>query len=207
MPDAIMTIRYSHPVRYELLIQSKEPGQPWDPTTLDRMLHERGAFANPDGTRTWRMKAGDVEVRPLLESGKAVATELRLELSDKLELIRAVVLEGVPLAEAAGGRLVDPQLAKTLTVADEGLVADQFFRTAQYAGQYAGVSTAVLAGYGQVNTDEGMKPGTKVMLALIAFFAVLYFVSQRLLATDPVPPPPKQERLHGPARDQANQEG
>lgn len=189
-------------MRYELLIQSKEPGVPWDATSLDRLLHERGAFANPDGTRTWRLKAGDVEVRLLIEGGKPIATELRIELSDQLELIRAVVLEGVPLAEAAGARLVDPQLAKTLTLNDEGLVADQFFRTAQYAGQYVGVSTAVLAGYGKANADQGMKPGTKVLLALIAFFTVMYLVAQRVLSVDPPPPEPKQERLHGPARDQ-----
>ena len=141
-------------------------------------------------------------MRLLIEGGKPIATELRIDLSDKLDLIRAVVLEGVVLAETAGGRLVDPQLAKTLTANDEGMVADQYFRTAQYAGQYAGVSTAVLAGYGKANTEEGMKAGTKVMLAIIAFFAVLYLVAQRMLNIDPPPPQPKQERLHGAARDQ-----
>jgi hypothetical protein len=191
-------------VRYELLIQSKEPGQPWDPATLDRLLHERGAFANPDGSRTWRLKPGDVQVRALVEGGKVIATELRLDLSDKLELIRAVVLEGVPLAEECGGRLVDPQLAKTLTISDEGLVADQYLRTAQYAGQYAGVSTAVLASFGQVDSDEGIKPGTKVLFAIIAFLAAIYFISQRILVSDPPAPEPKQERLHGPARDKGN---
>ena len=88
-------------MRYELLIQPKEPGAPWDATELDRLLHEKGAFANPDGSRTWRLKAGDVEVRALIEGGKPIATGLRVELSDKLEFIRAVILEGVPLAEAA----------------------------------------------------------------------------------------------------------
>jgi hypothetical protein len=188
-------------VRYELLIQPKEPSVPWDSTALDKLLHDRGAFANPDGSRTWRLKHGDVQVRALIEGGKPIATELRVELSDRLELIRAVVLEGCAVAEAAGARLVDPQLAKTLTTNDEGLVADQYFRTAQFAGQYSGVSTAVLAGYGKVDDDVGIKPGTKVMLALVAFFGLLYFISQRVLAVDVPQPPPKVERLHGPARD------
>ena len=63
-------------MRYELLIQPKEPGTPWDPTAFDQLIHERGAFANPDGTRTWRLKAGDVQVRLLIEGGKPIATDL-----------------------------------------------------------------------------------------------------------------------------------
>ena len=190
-------------VRYELLIQAKEPGTPWDATVLDKLLHDRGAFANPDGSRTWRLKEGDVQVRALIEGGKPIATELRIELTDRLELIRQVVIDGAALAEASGGRLVDPQLAKTLSASDEGLVADQYFRTAQYAGQYAGVSTAVLAGYGQVDSEPGMKSGTKVLLSIIGFLLALYLISQRLLSVDPPPPAPKQERLHGADREKA----
>lgn len=167
-------------MRYELLIQPKEPNTPWDPAALDKLLHDKGAFANPDGSRTWRLKGGDVQVRLLLEGGKPIATELRVELSDKLDTIRELVVEGVAVAEAANARLVDPQLTKTLTANDEGLVADQYLRTAQYAGQYAGVSTAVIASYGAAE-EEGMKAGTKVLLAIIGFFAVVYFVVEKLL--------------------------
>ena len=168
-------------MRYELLVQPKEPKAPWDPANFDTLLREKGAFANPDGTRTWRLKGGDVEVRLLLEGGKPVATELRVELSDRLETIRELVVEGVALAAAADARLVDPQLSRTLTVNDEGLVADQYLITAQYAGRYAGVSTAVLAGYGSPEQDEGLKAGTKVLLAIIAFFGVLYLLVETLL--------------------------
>lgn len=167
-------------MRYELLVQPQEAGAPWDPANFDKLLHEKGAFANPDGTRTWRLKSGDVQVRLLVEGGKPVATELRLELSDRLDLVRELVVEGVALAEAAEARLIDPQLSKTLTINDEGLVADQYLRTAQYAGQYAGVSTAVIASYGSAGAEDGLKPGTKVLLAIIAFFTVVYLIVEKL---------------------------
>ncbi len=167
-------------MRYELLVQPKEAGTPWDPAAFDKLLHEKGAFANADGSRTWRMKSGDVQVRLLIEGGKPIATELRIELSDKLELIRDLVVEGVAVAEASGARLVDPQLSKTLIASDEGLVADQYLRTAQYAGQYAGVSSAVLASYGAIDQEVGMKAGTKVLLAIIGFFVVMYLVIEKV---------------------------
>ncbi len=168
-------------MRYELLIQPKEPGTPWDPAPFDQLIHARGAFANADGTRTWRLKAGDVQVRLLIEGGKPIATELRVELSDKLETIRELVVEASAIAETSNARVVDPQLSKTITSKDEGLVADQYLRTAQYAGQYAGVSTAVIASYGSAEQDEGMKPGTKVLLALTGFFVLVYFLVEKLL--------------------------
>lgn len=167
-------------MRYELLLQPKEAGAAYDPALVDKALHEKGATALPDGSRNWRLKSGDVNVRTLIEGGKPIATELKVGLSDRLDLIRELVVEGVSLAEAQGLRLVDPQLAKTLTLNDDGLVADQYFRTAQYAGRYAGVSEAVIASFGAAD-EEGMKPGTKVLLGIIAFLAGLYFIAEKLL--------------------------
>jgi hypothetical protein len=167
-------------MRYELLIQPKEPGAAYDPAAVDRLLHERGATALPDGSRNWRLKSGDVTVRTLVEGGKPVATELKVPLSDRLDLIRELVVEGVGVAQAAGARLVDPQLAKSLTLNDDGIVADQYFRTAQYAGQYAGVSEAIIASYGEAE-QGGLKAGTKVLLAIIAFLVGLYFIADKLI--------------------------
>ncbi len=167
-------------MRYELLLQPKEVGAVYDPVRVDQALHERGATALPDGSRSWRLKSGDVTVRTLIEGGKPIATELKVPLSDRLDLIRELVVEGVTLAQGQGLRLVDPQLAKTLSLNDEGLVADQYFRTAQYAGRYAGVSEAVIASFG-AQEPEGLKPGTKVLLGIIAFLAALYFIAEKLL--------------------------
>lgn len=167
-------------LRYELLLQSKEPGAPWDPAAVEKLFAERTTLTNSMGERLWRLKHGDVEIRPLVEGGKPIATELRAPLSDRLDLIRELVLEGVALADAAGARLVDPQLGKSLTTNDEGLVADSYLRTAQYAGQYAGVSEAVVASYGQAE-PVGLKPGTKVALVVIGVVIAVFLLLDALL--------------------------
>jgi len=168
-------------VRYELLVQPQEPNVPWDPAAFDLLLSQKATAPNADGSRTWRLKHGDVQVRLLIEAGKPIATELRVELSDKLDLIRELVVEGVALAAIAGARVVDPQLSKTLIATDDGLVADQYLRTAQYAGQYAGVSSAVIASYGRVEEDEEWKPSTKLTIAVVVFFAAIYLFIEKLL--------------------------
>ena len=167
-------------MRYDVLLQPKEPGVPYDPAPVETLLTARGAKDQPDGSKLWRLKNGEVEVRRLLENGVPMATELKVALSDKTELIREVVLEAVQLAADTGLRAVDPMLSKTLTANDDGLVADSYFRTARYAGEYLGVSSAVMASYGS-QEPEGLKPGTKVMLGIAAFFFVLYLIVDRLL--------------------------
>src|SRR5204862_5371073 len=120
-------------LRYELLLQPKEPGGAYDPSVVETLLTARGATDRADGTKVWKLKNGEVETRRVLEAGKAVATELKVPLSDRTELIRELVAEVVTLADEAGVRAVDPSLSKTLAANDDGLVADSFFRTARYA--------------------------------------------------------------------------
>ncbi|MBK7865280.1 MAG: hypothetical protein IPJ65_43105, partial [Archangiaceae bacterium] len=93
---------------------------------------------------------------------------------------RELVVEAVQLANDAGVRAVDPSLSKTLSANDDGLVADSYFRTAKYAGEYLGVSSAVMASWGQ-GEPEGMKPGTKVLLGIVGFFVVLYLLIEKVL--------------------------
>lgn len=167
-------------MKYDLLLQPKETGAPYDAAPIETLLTARGVpAAGPDGTRVWRLKHGDVEVRPLKENGVVVATELKVALSDKTELIRELVVEGVALAGEAGVRMVDPALSKTVSLSDEALIADQYLRTARYAGEYMGVSTAVIASYG--TEEPGMKAGTKVLLGLAAFFVVLFLIVEYVL--------------------------
>jgi hypothetical protein len=165
-------------VKYELLLQPSEPSAPFDPAPLEAALSARGLTGNPEDARIWRLKAGDVELRPLLDGGKRVGTEVRVPLSDRLELIREAVLEGVVLAEQSGLRLVDPQLSRVLTAKDEGAVADQYFRTAKYAGEMLGVSEALYASIPP--HPEGLKPGTKVLLGIIGLFALIFIVLELL---------------------------
>ncbi|HEX8698338.1 MAG TPA: hypothetical protein VF815_05845 [Myxococcaceae bacterium] len=156
------------------------PGAPYDSARVDALLTERGAAARPDGVRVWRLKHGDVEVGELREGGQVVATELRVPLSDKLDLVREVVEEGATLAQAAEVRLVDPQLGRNLTANDSGAVADQFLRTAKYAGEMMGLSEAVAASYAP--PPEGLPTGAKVLLSIAGGFLFLYFLVDFVLS-------------------------
>jgi hypothetical protein len=161
-----------------LLLLPREPTVPFDPAPLEAALSARGLTGAPEGGRRWRLKSGEVELRPMREAGKPVGAELHVPLSDKLELIREAVVEGVVLAEQAGLRLVDPQLGKVLAASDEGLVADQYFKTAKYAGEMLGVSEALYASIPP--PQEGLKPGTKVLLGIIGFITLLAIVLEYL---------------------------
>jgi hypothetical protein len=167
-------------VRYELLLQTMVPGTPYDSARVDVLLSERGAAARPDGVRIWRLKAGEVEVGTLREGGQIVATELRVPLSDRTELVRELVEEAAALAAAAELRLVDPQLGRTLSANDGGAVADQFLRTARYAGEMLGVPEAVAASYAP--PPEGMSSTTKAFLGLGILLLFLYLLVDALLS-------------------------
>lgn len=166
-------------MRYELLLQTGVPGTPLDVPKLEAALIQRGATALEDGCWAWKVGRATVDVHPLKEAGELKAMELRLQLTEDLEPIRELVREGAALAADAGVKLYDPQLSRTLSANDEGLVADQYQRTAKYAGEMMGVPEAVIASFAPA--EEGLKPGTKVLLGLAAFFVVLYLVFDWLL--------------------------
>lgn len=167
-------------MRYELLLQTGQAGVPVDPAKVDAALSRRSLGVRGDGVRLWHLEAGDLEIVPLIEGGVLVATSLGVPLSDKLELIRAAVVEGAALASEAELKLYDPQLSRTLGAQDEGLVADQFLRTARYAGEMMGVPEAVYASFPP--PEQGLKSGTRVLLGIVGFLVVLYLVVERLLA-------------------------
>ncbi len=120
-------------------------------------------------------------MRRLQENGVTVATELKVPLSDKASFASSSGPRAVTTSYQRSRRSARSfALSKTVTLADEALIAEQYFRTAQYAGQYGGVSEAVIAGYG-ANEPEGLKTGTKVLLGIVAFFFVLWLVFEKLL--------------------------
>lgn len=167
-------------MRYELLLQSGQAGSPYGLAKVEEALCARGVVAKPDGTRIWKLKAGEVEVRGIVEGGVAMGTELRVPLSDKLDLVREAVTQGAELAQEAGVKLYDPQLSRTLSANDDGLVADQFLRTAKYAGEMMGVPEAVYASFAP--PEEGLKAGTKVLIGLIGLVVLVWVVVDRLFS-------------------------
>lgn len=155
------------------------PGTPYDSTRVDALLAEKGAMARPNGQRIWRLKAGDVELGELKEGGQLIATELRVPMSDKPDLVRELVEEAAALATTAEVRLIDPQLGRALTASDSGAVADQFMRTARYAGEMMGVSEAVAASYAP--PPEVVPRGVKLFVAIAGGALFLYFLVTSLI--------------------------
>lgn len=158
------------------------PGTPYDAERVDALLAERGVVTGPDGGRTWRLKNGEIDVGTLREGGQVVATELRVVLSDRDELMREVVVEGAELAAQAEVRLVDPQLGRALSARDVEAVAEQYLRTARYAGEMMGLTEAVAASFPDPSSSIGMKLSTKVILGVLGFFFLLYQLSNWLVS-------------------------
>ncbi|MBZ4416944.1 hypothetical protein K8638_10655 [Myxococcus sp. RHST-1-4] len=160
------------------------PGTPYEVARVDALLAERRVSARPDGVRVWHLRGGDVEVGVLREGGNVVATELRVPLSDRPDLMREVVGEAAALATAAGARLVDPQLGQALSANDDGVVVEQYMRTARYAGEVTGLAEALGASsYSTMDTgSRGFQPSGRFFLIAIGVFIVLYLVVDSLLA-------------------------
>lgn len=162
-------------MRYELLLQPAAPGAPYEPGSVEALLREQGLVERPDGTRLWRLKSGEVEVEPVTEGGRQVATGLRIPLRAETDLVREALVAGAALAEQARVRLFDLQLLREVQARDEGAVVDQYLRTARYAGEMMGVSEALWASIPPPD-DRLLSPGVKVALGVIAAFVALYLL-------------------------------
>lgn len=160
------------------------PGTPYEAARVDALLSERRVSARPDGVRVWHLRHGDVEVGELREGGQVVATELRVPLADRPDLVREVLGEAAALATAAGARLVDPQLGRALAATDDTVLVDQYMRTARYAGEVTGLAEALGAGSYTAESKEvrGFQPSARFFLIAIGVFFVLYLVVDSLLA-------------------------
>lgn len=154
------------------------PGTPYEAARVDGHLSEKRVTVRADGHRLWHLQHGDVEVGELREAGQVVATELRIPLSERTDLVREVVSEAALLATQAGARLVDPQLGRSLSANDDGVVVDQYLRTVRYAGEVAGVSEAMGSSYGQdpAGGARGFQPGTKFLFIALGVFVFLYLL-------------------------------
>ncbi|PTL77945.1 hypothetical protein [Vitiosangium sp. GDMCC 1.1324] len=160
-------------MRYDLLLQSMVPGTPFDSDRVEALLETRGAKVQPGGGRAWLLENGSVEIHPLREGGQWVATEVRVPLMDRTELVREVVPKLAELAKEAGVRFFDPQLGRELSAHDDGMVADQYQRTAHYAGEMMGLASAMPI---STTESEGFQPTTKIVFGVIGFFTLLYLL-------------------------------
>jgi len=161
-------------VRYDLLLQSLTPGAPFDSARVESLLVARGAKARPDGGHVWQLESGDVEIHPLREGGQWIATEVRVPLSDRADLLREVLTKGLVLAAEAEVRFFDPQLGRELSRQAEDAVTEQYLRTARYASDTLGVSEAMPMP--AATETEGFQPTTKLALGVLGFFVLLYLL-------------------------------
>lgn len=174
-------------MRYELLWQSTTPGAPFPLEAVEAALARREVVASPDGQRTWRLTRTAVELGPVREGGVQVATELRLPLSESGEPARELVVEAALVAREAGVLLFDPQLMRALSEADAEAVAEQYLRTARWAGEMLGLPEAVTASYPAVESP-GMSAGVKTLLIVIGVVLLALWSLEFLLAPPPLPP-------------------
>ncbi|MBM7114337.1 hypothetical protein I3V78_12320 [Archangium primigenium] len=157
-----------------MLLQSLVPGTPFDNARVEELLIARGAKALPSGGLLWRLNHGEVEVHPLREGGQWIATEIRVPLVDRTELVREVLVEGAALSEQAQVRFFDPQLGRELTRREDEAVADQYKRTVRYASDTLGMVDAMPLPTPQ--EKQGFEPTTRFFVGVIAFFVVLYLL-------------------------------
>ncbi|QSQ27967.1 hypothetical protein JY651_03670 [Pyxidicoccus parkwayensis] len=158
------------------------PGVPYEPAKVDALLAERRVAARPDGLRVWHLRGGDVEVAELREGGQVVATELRVPLSDRPDLVREVVTEAAALAAAAGARLVDPQLGRSLSATDDGVVVEQYMRTAWYAGHVGGMSDVMsVPSPSAAGEPSSLLPSGRFIIIAIGVLIALYLVVDTVL--------------------------
>lgn len=161
-------------MHYDLLMQSMTAGVAYDPAATEAAFDAKGAVLLPDGTRRFRLKGGDVVLRRLVEGGAVVATEVKVPMSDRPDLVRETLIEVVGIAQGLGLKVVDPQLTRSVLLNDEAAIADRFMQNADFAGRYSGVSAAVPANFG--DHDPALKPGTRMFLVIGAVAFVLWLI-------------------------------
>lgn len=128
---------------YDLLLQASTPGEAAPVPALVAALTGRGAALSPEGRGTWKLPDGEVTIEPLLEEGVVKGLDVRVPMLDKTSLIEDVVRALVEIAQAAQGRVTDPQRGEAVALVTMSSLLDEYLRMARYAGEYGAVSGAL----------------------------------------------------------------
>ncbi|MCU0701676.1 MAG: hypothetical protein MUC96_34645 [Myxococcaceae bacterium] len=154
---------------YELLLQPEVAGAAFARDVIEAVLRDRGAVTRGDGALVWKLKAGEVTVLPLRESGAITGLELKLPFSDRHELVSELLASAVDVARTNALRVVDPQLGRTVSEVDGGAITDEYLRISRYAGAYFGLGDALPVALPQASDDETVSPVMKAVLAVLVF--------------------------------------
>ncbi|WP_338279566.1 hypothetical protein [Corallococcus caeni] len=175
---------------YELVLQARAPGAPFDTERVEALLAARPGTVRPDGVREWDLGVGAVEVLPLRDGKRVVGTELRVPLEDREELIREALTEAAALAHQAQLRLFDPQLGRVLTGSDTEMVVEQYLRTELYrrTAKPMEITPGLEEAMNRAERverlglpSERMSLPTRLVLFAVGGFAILFFVMRFLM--------------------------
>lgn len=128
---------------YDLLLQASTPGEAAPVAALVTAMTARGASLSPEGRGVWKLADGEVAIEPLLEEGIVKGLDVRVPMLDRTALLEEIVKALVDVAEAAGGRVTDPQRGEAVTLISFSPLVDEYLRMARYAGEYGAVSGAL----------------------------------------------------------------
>lgn len=142
------------------------------------MAEEALAARHPlqgEAPRRWLLSASDIEVRPVREGPLTVAFELSVPLAESDTEVRALVQELTAAAKEGGWVVVDPQLNRLVTVADENAVADQFRTNARYVADHTGVPG--LTGLGVSPAPRALPFSGRMIAAFFGFIVLALLLS------------------------------
>ena len=159
---------------YDLLLQGLKPGEAAPVAALVAALTARGAVVNAEGRGSWKLNDGEVSIDALLEEGQVKGLDVKVPLLDRTALIETAVKELVDIAQAAEGRLTDPQRGDVASMNTLSLLLEEYLRMARYAGEYGAVSGALgLSTYAARPDDDSPSPVRWLLVACV-FFAALW---------------------------------
>ncbi|NNC19405.1 hypothetical protein HRD49_44110 [Corallococcus exiguus] len=175
---------------YELVLQARTQGAPFDMARVDALLAARPGTDRSDGVREWDLGVGTVEVLPLRDGKRVVGAELRVPLVDGEELIREVLTEAAGLAHQAQLRLFDPQLGEVLTGSATERVVEQYLRTEHYrrTAKPMEITPGLAEAMDRAERvqslglpSERMSLSSRLVLFAVGGFALLFFVMRFLM--------------------------
>ncbi len=170
-------------MNYDFLIQSKEASTSYEVERVETALLAQGAVLQPDGGLRLSSPVADLLFRRLMESGRCVASEVQVSLSDRFELLHETLKVASAVAASAECRLIDPQLGRAVTEQDQAAVQDKFAQVSTYAGNFSGWGPSAGMTVTTPESSNGLFGDSAFRTVLVVFGAALllgYLLVSRL---------------------------
>ncbi len=162
---------------YDFVWQPILGGLPFDRPKLEAAISAAGAVRRPDGAWVWKLSKGETVITALNDAGTVVGFDLRVPVSDSVQLVVEALVRGAALAAENALQLVDPQLSRAVTGSDAASVEDSYIRVARYAGAYI-EGTAPAWSPEVAAASAGLSFSSKAVLAVVVFLGAMFFAYQ-----------------------------